>query len=202
MLPPDASAQMVAGTPPPRRRPPVENSVVAMAIFVSAEVMLFGGLISAFLILRAGSTGWPPVDQPRLPVLLTLVNTLILAATLPTMWQAADAERRRARADALYWLQITAVGGLVFLLIQGFEWVRLLGYGLRASRSLYAATFYTVVGTHGLHLLAAVVALSSLIVQMRRANRFAMVRSIDAYRLYWCFVVAIWPVLYVLVYLT
>ncbi len=57
------------------------TNVTAMLIFVAAELMFFAALISAYLIVSAGFTDWPPPDQPRLPALTTAFNSLALLAS-------------------------------------------------------------------------------------------------------------------------
>ena len=185
-----------------QRRPLVPSAVLAMAIFIAAEAMFFAGLISAFLVLRAQGTDWPPLGQPRLPVIVTGVNTLILLLSGWTMIRAG-ASQKRGEAIFTRWLDATAFLGIAFLLIQGYEWLRLVGFGLTTSSSLYGATFYTLVGAHGLHV---VVAVAALIAALRIAARPGEQRAgrawLEPYGMYWLFVVAVWPVLYVLVYLT
>lgn len=103
----------------------------------------------------------------------------------------------------MVWLAATVLLGALFLAVQGSEWIALLGFGLSASSSLYGATFYTLIGFHGLHVSAAVAALLVVGADMARGTAAAdALRRLEACRLYWLFVVAVWPVLYVLVYLT
>lgn len=198
------SPALVPRVAPPAARPParVPDAVLGLLIFLGTEAMFFAGLISAFLVLRAGSTEWPPPDQPRLPVAVTGVNTLVLLLSGYTVGRARSAIRRARTADLAWWLTLTALLGTVFLAIQGTEWVRLVGYGLRATSGVYGATFYTLIGCHGLHVLGGVLA---LLVVLRHAVRGGYSArdhvGVEACRLYWSFVVAIWPVLYALVYL-
>jgi len=187
---------------PPHRRPAVENGILAMAVFLGTEAMLFAGLISAFLILRASAPSWPPADQPRLPVAVTGFNTMVLLVSAYTMQRAAAESRRRRRTAAVRWLAVTAALGASFLLVQGVEWVQLIQHGLRASSSPYGGTFYTLIGCHGVHVLAAVVTLVVLLVRHGRTRRIERWQTpIAVCRLYWLFVVAVWPFLYALVYL-
>jgi heme/copper-type cytochrome/quinol oxidase subunit 3 len=175
----------------------VENGVLAMAVFLGTEAMLFAGLVSAFLILRAGAPAWPPPGQPRLPVAVTGANTAVLLASAWTMHRAVGARG----PTIVRWLFATTALGATFLVVQGAEWVALLRHGLRASTSLYAATFYTVIGCHGVHVAAAVLTLVGLVAWVRRGGVEQCRTGIRVCRLYWLFVVALWPVLYVLVYL-
>lgn len=181
--------------------PPVENGVLGTAIFLATEAMLFAALISAFLILRAGSPAWPPPGQPRLPVAVSGLNTLVLLASALTMWRATVAARRRERGAALGWLGATAFLGTAFLAVQGSEWARLLGYGLRASSGVYGGTFYTLIGFHAVHMLAAVLVLLWVLVRTAGGGVERSGARFDACRLYWLFVVGVWPILYALVYL-
>lgn len=159
----------------------VPSPVLAMAVFLFTEVMLFCGLVSAYLVLRGHAVAWPPLDQPRLPVAVTAVNTIVL------LWSGrAMAQRRMERALAL---------GALFVAVQGYEWTRLLAHGLTMASSVYGGCFYTIVGLHALHVLAALAVLA----WARRPGRSE--ETLQAVRLYWYFVVGIWPVLYTLVYL-
>jgi len=186
--------------PGPRR--PLDNVRLAMLFLICGEVMFFGGLVSAFLVLRVTAAQWPPPLQPRLPVGVTGVNTLVLLASSVAMVAAIRAlERDDARA-LVRRLLVTGGLGAAFLLVQGYEWVRLVGYGLTVSSGAYGSTFYTVIGTHAAHVVAAVVwvGVSAL---LAAGGRFADGRTgpVRACAIYWHFVVALWPILYVTVYL-
>lgn len=188
------------GLPVPTQRPLVPSGLLGMAIFVATETMFFVGLISAFIVLRAEAIEWPPIDQPRLPVLVTGINTAILLLSGWTMHRALRAVRE-SREDLARWLTATGLLGAAFLAVQGSEWVRLIGYGLTTTSSLYGATFYTLVGVHALHVAVALVA---LLVTSARARQGAYdageSTGLACCNVYWLFVVAVWPVLYLLVY--
>jgi len=191
----------------PRRAPGsgplVPNAVIGTLIFLGAEAMLFGGLISIFLVLRAGDGAWPPVDQPRLPVLVTAVNTLILLLSGYTMHRAGAALRSDDGRELRQWLTATVLLGALFLGVQGVEWIRLIRYGLSATQSNYGGTFYTLIGCHALHVLGGVVLLLAVLRSALRGRYTARsCGAVEACRLYWSFVVGIWPLLYVLVYLS
>jgi heme/copper-type cytochrome/quinol oxidase subunit 3 len=175
----------------------VPSGVVGMTLFLFTEAMIFAALISAFLVLQARAVAWPPPGQPRLPVGVTGANTLVLLASGVTMLVALA--RARAGAPAVAWIVATAALGAAFLLVQGAEWARLIGFGLTGESGVYAATFYTLVGIHALHVVGAlVVLLANLARVVRRAAAAADGLRICA--MYWVFVVAVWPVLYLLLY--
>ena len=109
----------------PGTGPVVPNAVIGTLIFLGAEAMLFGGLISIFLVLRAGDGLWPPADQPRLPILVTAVNTLILLLSGYTIHRAGRAIRGDHGRELRQWLTATVLLGALFLAVQGVEWIRL-----------------------------------------------------------------------------
>jgi len=181
---------------------PVSNARLGMLIFLGAEAMFFAGLIGAFLVFRFGSEAWPPPGQPVLPVGVTGVNTVILLCSAYTMRSALGAIRGANRNGLVGWLLITALLGATFLGIQGYEWIRLVHFGLTLSSSTYGATFYTLVGLHGVHVLGAVLWLL-VVLAGARTNRFSATShaGVTVCAMYWYFVVGLWPVLYGLVYL-
>jgi len=171
-------------------------------MFIGAEVMFFAGLIGAFLVLRLSSEVWPPPLQPRLPVWITGFNTLVLLCSYFTMQRASVTARLRDQLRLSGWLLVTAVLGALFLCIQGYEWVRLSGFGLTMWSGLYGSTFYALIGLHGLHVLGALVWVG-VVWTLARQGRYASGRAagVELCAMYWTFVVALWPVLYGLVYL-
>ncbi len=182
--------------------PLIGNAQLAMVIFILAEVMFFTGLIGAFLVFRFSGQPWPPPFQPRLPVGVTAVNTVFLLASSYTFIRAKKSIRNGDTRGLCIFLTITASLGLVFLLIQGYEWLQLLNFGLRVSTGTYASTFYTIVGAHAFHVSSAVL---WLLVVLSRAWRghFSPENTIaiTTCGMYWHLVVGLWPLLFFLVYL-
>jgi heme/copper-type cytochrome/quinol oxidase subunit 3 len=187
---------------PSPRRPGLDNLRLAILFLIGGECMFFAALISALFVLRLGQPLWPPPFQPRLPVGVTGVNTLVLLASSVTLSAALRALARGQEVEAVKRLAVTAGLGLLFLLVQGYEWIRLIGYGLTVASGTYGTTFYTLIGTHGIHVLGALIWLSVALVLAAR-GRYAGGRTapVKACAMFWHFVVGLWPILYVAVYL-
>jgi cytochrome c oxidase subunit 3 len=181
---------------------PINNARLGVMLFIGAEGMFFAGLLSAFLVFRTGSAVWPPPFQPRLPIIVTAVNTVILLWSSFTMHRALRAIRRGNAQGLVDWMAVTALLGMMFLSVQGYEWARLLQFGLTLSSSVYGATFYTLIGCHAAHVFGAVVWLL-IILAMAKKHRFAPERfvGVQVCGIYWYFVVALWPILFGVVYL-
>ena len=203
--------------PPPPRWPPdgngdrspeadagrsLSNARLGMLMLMGGESMFFGGLVAAFLNLRLSASVWPPPLQPRLPVGLTAVNTLVLLASSLSLVWALRAFRAADRRRLVRGLVRTAGLGALFLVVQGVEWVRLVHFGLTVASGAYGATFYTLIGVHGVHVLGAVTWLA-LVLVAAAGGRYTPERHVGlvACAMYWHFVVGLWPILYLLVYL-
>ncbi|HUK42701.1 MAG TPA: cytochrome c oxidase subunit 3 [Candidatus Acidoferrales bacterium] len=190
-------------TPPVSSNIPIgSNAWLAVLIFIGAEAMFFAGLIGAYIVFRVSSPIWPPPFQPRLPIAATGVNTLILIASAVTMRRALKAVVAGDRKQLVRLLGATAILGGMFLAVQGFEWIRLIDFGLTVSSSVYGGLFYTLIGFHGLHVLGALIWLL-IVFSLAKQGRFSKERHVglQTCNMYWTFVVGLWPLLYGLVYL-
>jgi len=182
----------------PHRSPRVSSQVLGVVILIATEIMFFAGLVSAFLIGKAGVRAWPPPDQPRLPVEATGVLTAVLLVSgilLCLVGSRPDLAGSRLHA-LLPW---SACLGALFVGLQGVEWVRLVNFGLTVTSSTYGGFFYVVVGAHALHVLAGVLALAWVGIRLE-TGRLGW-ETFRAVRVFWYFVVGLWPILYALVYL-
>jgi len=181
----------------------VSNARLAMIVLIAGESMLFAGLIGAYLVFRLAARNWPPPDLPRLPLGLTAANSLLLLASGIPMGRALRAARRYDRRRLARSLAQTALLGGTFLLVQGIEWFRLVRHGLTLASGTYGATFYVLIGCHGVHVLAAVTWLAITALLARRGAFIAGRQApLEMCAIYWYFVCALWVVLFPLVYLS
>jgi heme/copper-type cytochrome/quinol oxidase subunit 3 len=177
------------------------NARIAIVMLLVAETMFFAGLIGAYLVFRFGSVAWPPPNLPRLPLGVTWANTAILATSGLTMVlalraiQAGEQEKLQSRSS------ITLLLGVLFVGVQGSEWVRLIHHGLTLKTGTYGATFYTLIGAHALHVWAAVVWLGIVWLGAGR-KRFSAENhvAVELCTVYWSFVCVLWLILFALVY--
>jgi heme/copper-type cytochrome/quinol oxidase subunit 3 len=191
--------QTVRVVRPRARREVVPNGLLGMVIFVGTEVMFFAGLISAFTISKAGapSDAWNLPAGQMLPLASTAVNTAALFVSGALVWVARRQYRARSSAATQTLLAATFFGAL-FVMLQGREWVSLIGHGVTLRSSALGAFFYVIVGTHAVHAVAALVALGVAWWRLR-AGRLSDGFFLAA-QTFWFFVVLIWPVIYARVY--
>ena len=176
------------------------NSVLGMIIFIATEIMFFAALMSAHTIARATVLGgvWPPAGQPRLPVERTAINTAILLLSGILLW-IGNRRMSTERRSALRYVAGAIAAGIIFVSLQGVEWVALLHQGLTMTSSNHGAFFYLIVGTHALHAVIAIIALTWVYLHMRRS--LSIPSAFTATQVFWYFVVVVWPVIYLRVYL-
>lgn len=184
---------------------PLSNAKLAIFILLGAETMLFVGLIGAFLVFRMGSVTWPPISHAdiNLPRLVTGINTILLIISGYIMFQALRAVQKDRLKQLRNMLIVTGVLGLLFLGIQGYEWIQLIGKGLTLQSGIFGGIFYVLIGCHAVHVFCAVVWLT---IVTAKAITFKYSGTdhtgVATCTIYWIYVVALWPILYILVYLT
>jgi len=182
---------------------PLSNAKLGVLILLGAETMLFAGLIGTFLVFRMGNELWPPLSHAniQLPRLVTGINTVLLILSGYTIFLAQRAIKNDRVKQLRAYLFFTGALGLIFLIIQGSEWIQLIGKGLTLQSGVYGGIFYVLIGCHAVHVLGAVIWLA-IVIGKAMAGRFSAVShtGVETCTIYWIYVVALWPVLYFLVY--
>ena len=188
-------ATELAATSPDER---VSPSLLGMILFVTSEVMFFGGLFALFLTLRASAGEWPPPGAEH-ELLLPLLGTAVLIGSSVTVHAAQSALESGDPQRASARLLVTAGLGLAFLVVQAIEYA---GAGFALGDHSYGTAFFTLTGFHGLHVALGVGMLLIAALQVRRGSATPQrTGQVQAAALYWHFVDAIWLLVLVIVYL-
>ncbi|MSQ01977.1 MAG: heme-copper oxidase subunit III [Myxococcales bacterium] len=185
---------------PVRGAPIIESEVVAMVIVVFCEVMFFAGFLSGFSLIgaRAPAGWWPPPGDPALPVAATGGASLaLLISGVAVFWAGRRLVADRAAALRLLWSAVAFASA--FLVYQVYEFVRLVSVGFTMVSSAHGGFFYTIVGAHALHAVIAVAVLSWAVRRLSAGD--LRPPAFTAVRMYWYFVVGLWPAIYSVVYL-
>ena len=120
------------------RRQLVSSSIFATVIMIMTEVMFFAALISAYMIIRSSAEEWPPWGQPRLPVFATAINSLTLLASAFCLHRSVKVFSSQA-SQSKQLLVLAIALGIVFVSVQGYEWVQLISFGLTITCLLYTS---------------------------------------------------------------
>ena len=172
---------------------------VGAVVWLSSELMFFGGLFGGYLTLRGSADGpWPP-GGAALEVPLALALTAVLLVSSVTVHLGVSALRRGDVARFRAWFVTTAVLGAAFLAGQAYEWSEL-DFGV--DDHAYGTAFFTITGFHGLHLFAGLLAIAVLVGRSLSRNFGAdRLPTAEVTSYYWHFVDGIWIAVLVLLYL-
>lgn len=181
----------------------VTNSKLGMWLFLATEVMLFGGLFSAYIILRVGAPSWPKADE-ILNIPLATVNTMVLIGSSVTMVMAwASLMMKNLNKFRLY-MGITILCSLIFMVIKYIEYTEKFHHGWFPSTNNFFATYFTLTGLHGLHVVGGLLVNSYFFIVAGREWKKRPVmftNRIEGAGLYWHFVDLVWIFLFPALYL-
>jgi heme/copper-type cytochrome/quinol oxidase subunit 3 len=179
----------------------LSNNKLAMWLFLGSECLLFGGLISTYMLYRGRHTGTPgPAQLWDIP--LTSVSSFILLMSSLTMVLAVSAAQQRDDRLTCLWLTVTALLGSTFVGAQVYEFTSFYHEGVGFTTSLFSSSFYTLTGFHGIHVSVGIVMLMALVGIVSRSKVPGdKAEVVELVGLYWHFVDIIWIVIFTLVYL-
>ena len=179
----------------------LSNNKMAMWMFLGSECLLFGGLISTYMLYKGRVNSGPQPDQ-IFDIPFTSVSSFVLLMSSLTMVLAVSAAQRKDDRNTNLWLTITALLGATFVGGQVYEFTAFYQEGLGYTTSLFGSSFYTLTGFHGVHVSVGVILLLSLMGIIRK-NRVTgnKAESVELIGLYWHFVDIVWIVIFTLVYL-
>lgn len=170
-------------------------------IYLMTDCVLFATLFATFAVLRNATAGGPSGSELfSLP--FVLLETIILLVSSFTVGLGLLAARAGKKRRSLAYLFITMLLGILFLSLELGEFAKLLQEGHGWQRSAFLSAFFTLVGTHGLHITAGLIWMVTLIVQIFRNG----ISSINLHRLtmvamFWHFLDVVWIFIFTIVYL-
>jgi heme/copper-type cytochrome/quinol oxidase subunit 3 len=182
------------------------SAKLAMWLFLSSECLLFGALITTYVLYRGASLVGPypgPKSQGGIfDIPYTSVSSFVLLASSLTMVLALAAAQKRDMGRMRLWLLATALLGMTFVGGQVYEFTSFYHEGLKISTNLFGTTFYVLTGFHGLHVTVGILMLLAL-VGMSYNDKLPGDPSfpIEMVGLYWHFVDIVWIVIFTVVYL-
>jgi cytochrome o ubiquinol oxidase subunit III len=170
-------------------------------IYLMSDALIFATLFATYGVMRDAHAGGP-TQRELFELPLVALNTAILLVSSITYGLAMVAmQRDRLRATA-GWLAVTGLLGAGFLAVELHEFAQLAAEGATPQRSAFLSAFFTLVGTHGLHVFFGVVWLLVMLVQLRQRglhpdNR----RRLMCLSMFWHFLDVIWIGVFTFVYL-
>ena len=179
----------------------LSNNKLLMWVFLGSECLLFGGLISTYLIYRSRFADGPaPGDIFDIP--FTSVSSFVLLMSSLTMVLSLSSLQRGDYRNTRLWLLTTALLGALFIGGQVYEFTTFLREGLGYSTSPFSSAFFTLTGFHGVHVSIGIVMLMSLYVSSMRGNlKRESSETLEIVGLYWHSVDVVWIFIFTVIYL-
>jgi cytochrome o ubiquinol oxidase subunit 3 len=185
-------------------RGPESKSIVVpygFWLFVLSDMVLFSALFATYASLVHATDGGPTTidlfDRG-----LVAVETIALLFSSFTCGLAMIASHRRNLVWTQIWLAVTGVLGLVFLCIEIYEFTHMIGEGAGPQRSAFLSSFFTLVGTHGVHVFSGLLWLGTMMAQLwAKGWRQHIERRLLCFSIFWHALDIIWVAIFTIVYL-
>jgi len=176
---------------------------VMMWWFIVTDGLLFAGFLASYGYARVLAFQWPP-QSDVFSLKYIAAMTFVLITSSATMASAVQDAKQGRRGGALKYVLLTALGGLVFLGMQAYEWTHLIGEGARLTHNpwgdaSFGSYFFLLTGFHGTHVLTGVIILVTTAARLARG--ITKEDGVEMAGLYWHFVDLVWVFIFTLFYL-
>src|ERR671930_1805441 len=180
----------------------LSNAKLGVWAFLASECLLFGALISTFLLYRNRGLSGTPTPKQVYDIPYTSVSSFVLLMSSLTMVLALAAIQRGDHYKLRVWLMATALLGMTFIAGQVYEFTRFVHEGMTIKTNVIASSFFTLTGFHGAHVTVGILMLLFLF-EMSLDGRLPVEKSeaVELVGLYWHFVDIVWIVIFTVVYL-
>jgi len=177
------------------------KTILGFWVYLMTDCVLFASLFAVFAVLHNNTFGGPSGhDLFSLPYVL--VETFVLLTSSFTCGLAILAAHRGQKQQVLCWFVVTFLLGLIFLALEVSEFRHLVTEGNSWRRSGFLSAYFTLVGTHGLHITAGLVWMALLLLKiLRNGLAGAALKRLTLLSLFWHFLDVIWIFIFSVVYL-
>lgn len=177
------------------------KTMLGFWIYLMTDCVLFASLFATYAVLH-GNTFGGPSSKELFDLPFVLVETLILLTSSFTAGLAILGLRAGKKSQVLGWFGMTFVLGVIFLVMEVTEFAELANEGNSWSRSGFLSAFFTLVGTHGLHIATGLFWMTVLLLQVvKKGLTDSVSRRLTMLSMFWHFLDIIWIFIFTIVYL-
>jgi cytochrome o ubiquinol oxidase subunit 3 len=170
-------------------------------VYLMTDLILFATLFATYAVLRNNTFGGPGGHE-LFDLPFVLIETMILLTSSYTSGLGILAAHRLDKRKVLMWFGITALLGLAFVSMELYEFHHLYAEGNSWRRSGFLSAFFTLVGTHGLHISVGLLWMTTLLVKIyRKGLSTATIRKLGLLSMFWHFLDVVWIFIFTIVYL-
>ena len=185
---PIATTRSVTGIPTGR---------LAVWWVIGSEIVIFGGLLSCYLLLRNLYPHWSE-SAAHTSTLVGGINTVVLLTSSLFIVLAHHAAEQKRHIKSFFYIWLTIGGGLTFLLIKAFEWRYEISQGYTITANLFWSYYYTAAGIHASHVIVGMIIMAIISFDVLHQRNLQRVELIG---IYWHFVDIVWIFLFPLLYI-
>jgi cytochrome o ubiquinol oxidase subunit 3 len=178
-----------------------EKTIFGFWVYLMTDLLMFAALFATYAVLRSNTFGGP-AQRDIFNGLLVLAETIILLTSSFTTGLGMLALARQDKNKVVMWFGTTFILGLSFLVLEISEFWHLIVEGNSFQRSAFLSSFFTLVGTHGLHIVFGLVWMIILLIRVNsRGLTPGNIRKLTSLSLFWHFLDIVWIFIFTIVYL-
>ena len=184
----------------------LNNSKLGIWVFLASEIMLFGGLFSAYVFLRmAAPVGDFAKWGSELSIPMATFNTLVLISSSVTVIMSWASLKMKDFEKYKMYMGLTLLCALIFLIVEYFEYTGKFHHGIYPSSSTFMGIYFTLTGLHMLHIIGGMIVMGYFWLpfgnKMWHSSPEQFTNRIEVAGLYWHFVDLVWIFLFPILYL-
>lgn len=177
------------------------STLLGFWIYLMSDCLIFAVLFATYGVL-GGNYAAGPSPKYLFDLPLVALNTSMLLLSSITYGFAMLMMAQKRVNLTLFWLAITGLFGVCFISIELWEFHHLIAQGATPQRSAFLSSFFTLVGTHGLHVAFGIIWLVTLMVQVKYYGLTTEnCRRLTCLSMFWHFLDVIWIGVFTFVYL-
>lgn len=178
-----------------------DKTLLGFWIYLMTDIVLFATLFATFLILRDNTYGGPG-GRELFSLPFVLLETIVLLTSSFTAGLGLLAAHKGSKQAVLAWFGVTFALGAAFLGLELYEFTELVHEGHSWTASAFLSSFFTLVGTHGLHITAGLIWMLVVMWQIFKKGLLpSVMRRLTMLSLFWHFLDIIWIFIFTVVYL-
>ncbi len=180
---------------------PENGTSLGFWLYLMSDCLIFAALFATYGVLGRSYAGGPTGAQ-LFDLSLVAINTAFLLMSSITFGFAMLQKQKKNVGGTQLWLAVTGLLGLAFLAVELYEFYHLIHQGATPQSSAFMSAFFTLVGTHGLHVTFGLIWLVTLMIQINKHGLIQEnVRRINCLSMFWHFLDVVWVGVFTFVYL-
>lgn len=183
-------------------RTSTEKTLLGFWLYIMTDCVLFASLFATYAVLRNNTFGGP-TGHELFSLPYVLAETLLLLTSSFTCGLALLSAKMHDKSNALLWFGVTALLGAAFLGLELSEFHKLVVEGHSWTRSGFLSSYFTLVGTHGLHITIGLVWMITMMIRVAKQGLSNLsIKRLTMLSMFWHFLDVVWIFIFTIVYLT